>query len=155
MNYALFYILLLAEEVGENNNFFSNWNGIIEVLIGAVIGFCSTVIMSFATKKIGIHHLIKKLRVELIVNRKNLYQIKDDLSQIVEFPSPIWNTIANSNILLDIGVKKYEKIINIYVAIRQVEKEEKNLTNQVTEEQKLIILKNRYALLKIIDENMI
>jgi len=101
-------------------------------LLGAVVGFISNVLLNYIGRKLAVRKLMKKIKLELEANKNMLEKKKDDLDRVIKFESPLWNLVAKSKVILDIDPNTYLKIVNIYVAIKQLNNLEKSIKNKST-----------------------
>ena len=115
---------------------------LIGTLVGAVLGFLSSIIIDLISKKWAIHKLLDRLKLELSLIKKSV-SINLTSPGKIEFASPIWNFIGQTNILLDMKKTLYEKIINIYGGLRFfIENEEKGNNNSDRRKELLKTIEN-------------
>lgn len=132
------------------------WSRVFEVLLGAVVGFLSTGFTNWIVKKIHIHKLIKKLRFEVKSNLRGLQKIQNDTLNTYSFTSPIWNEISSSNVLLDIPIKVYVKLVTIYTEVQHFNRAEETVQRRVAQNEPVDldeISKLRKHLLTVMENN--
>lgn len=135
---------------------FVEWSRVFEVLLGAVVGFLSTGFTNWIVKKIHIHKLIKKLRFEVKSNLRGLQKIQNDTLNTYSFTSPIWNEISSSNVLLDIPIKVYVKLVTIYTEVQHFNRAEETVQRRVAQNEPVDldeISKLRKHLLTVMESN--
>ena len=110
---------------------------LIGALVGAVLGFLSSIIIDFISKKLAIHKLLDRLKLELSLIKKSVSNNLTSSGKI-EFTSPIWDFIGQTNILLDMKKSLYERIINIHGGIKFFIESEDNGNRDSTRRKKLI-----------------
>ncbi len=124
------------------------WNDVkdgVYVLIGAILGVLSSLLIAWASKKYGIHRLKKMLKIELVSIKQGVL-ININSNGKIEFPSPLWNFLGQTQTLLDLSEDDYKKVVSIHGAIRYfVEYEEKGDRDPIRR-QKLIDAINENAL---------
>ena len=121
----------------------------MEIFLGAILGFVSSLAVGLLSKKLGAMRLLKKLRQELY---SNYYTIKENIDSEKRFRiiSPIWDYIMKSDVTFTFGAKRYAKIIRIFVELEAFRKSESNMDATIDQ---LIEKRNRF--LNIIEENKI
>jgi len=131
-----------------------DWIRVLEVFLGAILGFSFGIFSDYVSRKIGIQNLKKKLKAELMANYQLLKENKDKYSVQIEFASPIWSMVISSGLLLYIDTKTYVKIIAVYARIKALNDSEKviDVTNKSGQEK---LIKEREELLRIIEDNKI
>lgn len=124
--------LILAIEWDSN----ALW-ALVGTLVGAVLGFLSSLIIDLISKKWAIHNLLSRLRLELSFIKKSVSENLNSSGKI-QFTSPIWNFIGQTTILLDMKKTLYVKIINIHGGLKYFIECEENGNREPLRRKKLI-----------------
>lgn len=116
----------------------------VYVLVGAILGAISSLLLAWGAKRYGIRRLKKMLRVELDGIKQ---EVEDNITECGEIilSSPIWNFIGQTSTLLDLKVSDYKKIVAIHGAIIAFKENERNSTTRCEA--------NRRNFIKEINEN--
>jgi hypothetical protein len=138
----------------ESQSVVLDWATVIEVLLGAVVGFTSNMMINLILKRKAVNRLLGKLSYELKSNYLQLKEIKNNASVLINFTSPIWDLVVSSDVFLDIPVSKYEKIVNAYVAIKQYEAEEQLIISAGVPNWASEIVKKREELLTVLEKSI-
>ena len=97
----------------------------VYVLVGAILGMASSLLIGWGAKRYGIRRLKKILRVELKGIKQEVEDNIADSGEII-LPSPIWNFIGQTSTLLDLKVSDYKKVVAIHGAIIAFKETESN-----------------------------
>ena len=125
----------------------------VYVVVGAVLGVISSLLISWGAKKYGIHRLKKMLNLEvdsIVTAVDNISEGRDKeikSTDAIDFPSPLWSFIGQTSTLLDLSVKDYEKVVTIYVEIKKFREAERIPKNRDKPQRAAFIktlLKNRF-----------
>lgn len=95
------------------------WSDIADafyVVVGAILGVMSSMLISWLAKISGILKLKRMLRMELEAITEGVKQNVNSAGEIV-FPSPIWNFLGQTSTLLDLKASDYKKVVAIHGAI--------------------------------------
>lgn len=129
----MFFNLLAAVE----------WNDVadgIYVLVGAILGVLSSLLIEWGVKKYGIFRLKKMLRIELKGIKQGVEENIEDSGEII-FTSPIWSFIGQTSTLLDLKENDYKKIVAIHGAIIEFKASEQNVMERTRENRQKFINK--------------
>ena len=134
-----------GEDNDEKENRIINWTTVFEIILGAVLGFISTVTVGLLTKFASAHRLMKKMRQELAEIRSFL---KDNVNTDARFLSisPIWEYIIHSDTLFSFSAKKYASIIRIYGEMKVFKTAEESATIS-----KEALVKSRKRFIDVLD----
>ncbi|MDE6618159.1 MAG: hypothetical protein K2K13_03950 [Clostridiales bacterium] len=95
-------------------------------LVGALLGFVSSVLVAHIQKKRAISRLVERLKLE--INTSIVPFVEKSISSNdtlpIEFKSPIWDFVAQTSLLLAVSENLYIRIVNIYVAIKEFARNE-------------------------------
>jgi len=122
---------------------------IIKIAIGAFIAFLFSIFVNLISKQYNVRTLKNKLMQEIKEHKKDIESGLEDTKIIIKFHSPIWDLLKSSSPLLYFNKKDYAKIVEIYIAMKQLEEYENS-----TEDLRESIVKHRNDLIKIIEKNM-
>ncbi|MBO6089706.1 MAG: hypothetical protein J6P37_05295 [Lachnospiraceae bacterium] len=124
-----------------------NWVTVFEIVLGATLGFLSSILLGALTKSVGAHRLKRKMKLEIKSIEKNI-ETNININNRFEVVSPIWDYIINADTLFLYRSSNYERIIKLYGEMRAFERSEAD-ENLSFEE----IMENRKRLLQAIKSN--
>ena len=124
-----------------------NWDIVFEVLLGAVLGFISSVAVGVLTKRVAAYRLLEKMRQELVSNYSVISENLDSPKRF-QLVSPIWDYMFNSEIIFSFSAQKYATIVRIYGEIQSFKESENSISCTQYE-----LEKNRKRFLEVVSDS--
>jgi len=133
-----------------------DWLRVLEIFIGAFLGFILGIASTVIWKLIGIRKLKNNIRIELRTIYNNLVKPNGKLQRSrIDYQTDVWAAAISSAMVLDItrNLDYYLSIKEIYKLINELGEMEKNESNFSNESKFNEIIEKRKSLEKTIDES--